>query len=186
MKRPDRRGCERRCLARPSLAAWVLLLALLLGGCASSSTPASSTATDAAGSVTASTAISTSASTAPQASTTVVTYQAISQQEAQTLRDLALAYWAAFNAYDAQGALAYLEPTYRAERTKVVKSDIGRIKLFGVKLGMSEKTPPVLVGPGQAQMYMSLKEPTGTRTILMKFAQPGGGTWLITYAEEVP
>jgi hypothetical protein len=187
MKRSDHSAYGRRAASLSLPTACVLILVLLLAGCGASTSSSSSPATFTSTSSTGSTAIPTTASTAPQSSTTLVTYQAISEQEAQALRDLAFAYWAAFDAYDVQGTLAYLEPSYRAARAKVVQGDIGRIKLFGVKLGLSEKTPPVLVGPGQAQMYMNLKEPTGTRTILMKFAQTGSGDpWLITFAEEVP
>ena len=60
----------------------------------------------------------------------------------------------------------------------------GRIKTFGVTLGMSEKTAPVLIGPDQAEMYLNMKEPVGTRTIWMKFSRRGDG-WTITYSEEV-
>ena len=41
-------------------------------------------------------------------------------QEADTLRQVAFAYWEAFNAYDADRALGYLEEDYRQQRDEEV------------------------------------------------------------------
>ena len=41
-------------------------------------------------------------------------------QEADALRQLAFAYWEAFNAYDADRALGYLEEDYRQQRDGTV------------------------------------------------------------------
>ncbi len=108
----------------------------------------------------------------------------ISATDAQAVRDLATAYWAAYNAYDAEKTLSYLDTAYRPSQDKIIRSEIGQLKTFGVKLGVSEKSAPVLTAPGQAEMYLTMKTPTGTRTMLMKFAG-SGDAWTITYAEEV-
>jgi predicted small secreted protein len=104
--------------------------------------------------------------------------------DAQAVRDMATAYWAAYNSYDIEKTLSYLDESYRPSQEKTIRSEIGQLKTFGVKLGVSEKSAPVLTGSDQAQMYLTMKEPTGSRTMLMKFTR-AGGTWTITYVQEV-
>ena len=103
--------------------------------------------------------------------------------EADTLRQLAFAYWEAFNAYDADTALGYLEEDYRRQRDETVRSEIGRIALFRVKLGVSEETPPSVVSHDEREMYLTMKDPLGTRRIHMAFRDVAG-EWKITFAEE--
>ena len=64
-------------------------------------------------------------------------------READALRQLAFAYWDAFNSYDAERALGYLEEDYRQQRDETIRAEIARIKLFGVKLGVSRRVPSV-------------------------------------------
>ena len=104
--------------------------------------------------------------------------------DATAVRDVALGYWAAYNAYDPEKTLSYLDEGYRASQEKTIRNEIGQIKNFGVELGVNEKSPPVLTAPGQAEMYLTMKTPTGTRTVLMKFTLQGD-VWAITFAEEV-
>ncbi|MDP3064410.1 MAG: hypothetical protein Q8O40_14560 [Chloroflexota bacterium] len=120
--------------------------------------------------------------TSPGGSTPVALIGASS--DADTLRKLALAYWEAFNAYDVERVLSYLAATYRAEREGQIRTDIGRIKTFGVKLGVSEVSPPQANGDGQWEMFLNMKEPLGTRRIRMAFRQ-AEGDWKITYSQEV-
>ena len=107
----------------------------------------------------------------------------VDPQEADALRKLAFAYWEAFNAYDADRALGYLEEDYRQQQDSAVRDDIGMIKLFSVKLGMSEETPPQVVGNDEWEMYLTMKEPLGTRRIRMAFRKVAGD-WKIIFAEE--
>ena len=100
------------------------------------------------------------------------------------LRQLAFDYWAAFNDYDDDIVVAYLEDGYRQEREEQIRTDIGRIKFFRVTLGVEEQSPPAMIDPDLWEMYIKMKEPTGTRTIRMEF-QLVGGTWKISYSEEV-
>lgn len=160
-------GCRRVPLPRILLAMALLSSAALVascGGTGSSSQPANSPPTP---------ATSSAATTTPLAA-----------EDAQTVRDLAAAYWAAYNDYDPEKAISYLDEGYRPSQEKVVRDEIGRIKTFGVQLGVSEKSAPVLIGPDQAEMYLNMKTPTGTRTLWMKFARRGDA-WTITYVEEV-
>lgn len=109
---------------------------------------------------------------------------AASAEEIETVRKLAFAYWEAFNSYDADRTLAYLAEPYRKQREETIRSQIRQIKLFRVKLGLTEETAPVFMAPDQAEMMLTMKEPLGTRRIKMQF-QRESGTWLITQAEEI-
>ena len=104
-------------------------------------------------------------------------------QEAGALRQLAFAYWEAFNAYDADRALGYLEEDYRQQRDEEVRGEIQRIKRFRVKLGLSEETAPWVVSEDEREMYLTMKEPLGKRRIRMTFREVAG-EWRITFAEE--
>ena len=105
-------------------------------------------------------------------------------EEIETLRQLAFDYWAAFNSYDAEKVLSYLEDSYGAKRESAIRRDIGRIQRFRVKLGVSEDSPPRITGVGKGEMFLLMKEPLGTRRILMSFVKVQR-EWKISYAEEV-
>jgi hypothetical protein len=109
----------------------------------------------------------------------------LSPQDEAAVRELAQTYWRAYNAYDADAALACLEPSYRASRDATIRDEVGQIKFFGVKFGISEKSVPVALGPDRAEIYVNLSEPLGTRLIRMDFVRTSDG-WLISFAEEVP
>lgn len=101
----------------------------------------------------------------------------------EEVRQLELAYWEAFNAYDADQVLAYLEESYRATRDEIIRSEIGQIRSFGVKLGVQEQSPPVLLSSDTAEVYLDLRNPLGVRRIRMAFERVDGD-WAITFAEE--
>ena len=102
----------------------------------------------------------------------------------EAVRTLAFDYWEAFNAYDADVALSFLEDRYRSDRESEIRMDIGRIKRFRVKLGVSEQDPPQMIRPTEAEMFLKMKEPIGTRRIRMAFLNVDG-VWKITFAEQV-
>ena len=116
--------------------------------------------------------------------TLVPAQQAIRVRDTDALRQLTFAYWDALNSYDAGKAVSYLEENYRQAHRGEVEKGINQMKMFGVKLGVSEESPPRIKGVNEAEMYVALKEPLGTRRILMKFATVEG-EWKITFAEEV-
>ena len=105
-------------------------------------------------------------------------------EEADALRQMAFDYWEAFNAYDADRVLEFLEEGYGQEREEKIRGDIGRLKLFSVQLGVTEESPPSIVGEDEREMYLTMKEPLGTRRIRMAFREVGG-EWKITFSEEV-
>lgn len=117
----------------------------------------------------------------PAGTVTPVTAQ---QATWDTLRQLTFAYWDALNSYDTEKTVSYLEENYRQKHRGEVENGINRMKMFGVKLGVSEESPPELKGANEAEMYLALKDPLGTRRILMRFASVEG-VWQITFAEEV-
>ena len=99
------------------------------------------------------------------------------------LRQLGLAYWDTYNSYNLVALLAYLEPSYRDEQESLLRSKIRLLKLFRVKLGVSVDFGPELTGPNEAQMYVTLREPLGSRQVLMRFQMDT--RWMITFAQEV-
>ena len=105
-------------------------------------------------------------------------------EEVDALRQMAFDYWEAFNAYDADRVLEFLEEGYGQEREEKIRGDIGRLKLFSVQLGVTEESPPSRVDEYEREMYLTMKEPLGTRRIRMAFREVGG-EWKITFSEEV-
>ena len=159
--------CRRVLLLRTLVAIALLATAALVASCGGTSSSGEQTTS------TPTPVSSASASTTP-----------ISAEDAKAVRALAVDYWAAYNAYDADKVVSYLDESIGAAKEKSVRDEIGRIKTFGVQLGVSEKSAPVLTMPGQAEMYVTIKEPTGTRTVSMKLARRGD-VWAITSVDEV-
>ena len=62
-------------------------------------------------------------------------------------------------------------------------SEIGKVKRFGVKLGLSEEIPPWIVGQDEGEVYPTMKEPLGKRRIRIAFREVAG-EWKIIFAEE--
>jgi hypothetical protein len=108
----------------------------------------------------------------------------IDTETTETLRQLAFDYWVAFNAYDPDKTLSYLEASYRQRREEEIRDEIGRIKIFNVQLDVSEQIPPQMNGDGTAEMFLMMKEPLGLRRIQMNFLEVNG-EWKLTYTEEV-
>ena len=104
--------------------------------------------------------------------------------QVDTFRQMTLDYWEAFNAYDSDRVLGFLEEGYGREREEKIRGDIGRLKLFSVQLGVTEESPPSIVDEDEWEMYLTMKEPLGTRRIRMAFREVDG-EWKITFSEEV-
>ena len=155
----------------------------------SAPTPAITPETTAAPSVSATTAAD--GATAGPTSTTRASSTAVKDRTQTTangtpseLTALAFEYWDAFNAYDADEAVAMLEPAYRAAEEEPIRRDIGRMRMFRAKLDLSEETPPVLMESGLWEMFMSMGTPIGAKRIRMEFVEDGG-RWFISFADEV-
>ena len=93
-------------------------------------------------------------------------------------------YWGAFNAYDADLALSMLEPSYRADEDELIRRDIGRMKLFRVKLDVSEETPLRLTESGDYEIYLRLSTPVDTRRVKMVFRRIED-RWAVVFSDEV-
>ena len=100
------------------------------------------------------------------------------------LKSLAFEYWIAVNARDIEKALAYLEESYRAEREEGLAAEIEQLELFGVTLGVSERSPPTLLSPTEGEMMVNIREPLATRRFRMAFVLVEG-EWRISFVGEV-
>ena len=100
------------------------------------------------------------------------------------LKRLAFDYWIAVNEHDVDKVLSYLEESYRAGRAEEVSAEIEQMKLFGVTLGVSERSAPALLSPTEGEMMLNLREPLGVRKVRMAFRMVDG-EWKISFAEEV-
>ena len=105
-------------------------------------------------------------------------------QEATEIRQIAEAYWEALNEYDVDHAITMLEPGYRAQEEELIRKDIGTMKLFRVKLQMTEETPPSLNADGDYETFLSMKTPVDTRRVLMVFRRIDGQWWIV-FSDEV-
>ena len=94
------------------------------------------------------------------------------------------AYWAAFNAYDADVAVSMLEESYRADEEELIRRDIGRMKLFRVKLDVSEEKPLALNDLGDYETYLKIATPVDSRMLLMIFRRIGGQWWIV-FSDEI-
>ena len=100
------------------------------------------------------------------------------------LKALAFEYWIAVNARDVEKALSYLEDSYRAEREEDIAAEIGQLELFGVTLGVSERSAPTLLSPTEGEMMLNIREPLGTRKYRVGFVMVDR-EWRIHFVGEV-
>jgi hypothetical protein len=108
----------------------------------------------------------------------------MSAAEQEAVRRVLTVYWAAYNDYDAERAIACLDESYRPAKEPVIRGEIRRLRTFSVTLGVREKSPPILIGPDEAEVFLSMSTPTGPRTVQMRFVRRDD-TWAISYSEEV-
>ena len=117
----------------------------------------------------------------PQPPTTAVDQH---PDDIAALSEMSTAYWSAFNSYDADSVVAMYDDGYRQAREERVRSDIAAMRLFGVKLGVTENAPPVLTAPNVGELYVSVKNPLDVRKVHMIFHKLDG-EWKIVHAEQV-
>lgn len=119
----------------------------------------------------------------PQSSTQTEPSDSSPEQDAAEIRQIAEAYWEALNDYDVDHAITMLEPGYRAQEEEPIRKDIGTMKLFRVKLEVSEETPPTSNADGDYETYLSMKTPVDTRRVLMVFRRIDGKWWIVFSGE---
>ncbi len=95
------------------------------------------------------------------------------------IRAIVVAYWEAFNDWDADRALSMLEPAYRAAEDPLIRRDIERMEQFGVRLEVSEETPPTLNDDGDYETYVTMVTPIDTRRLRMVFRRSDGAWWIV-------
>ena len=107
-----------------------------------------------------------------------------SAEDIATIGRMVDAYWAAFNAYDADLAVSMLERGYRADEEELIRRDIGRMKLFRVKLDVSEEKPLALNDQGDYETYLRIATPVDSRKVKMVFRRIEG-QWRIVFSDEI-
>lgn len=128
----------------------------------------------------------TGAATAPTAPPTATPAPAPPESDPEAvaaIRRIVYAYWTALNRYDVDSAITMLEHGYRAQEEEAIRSDIGRMKLFGATLEVSEETPPTVNADGNYETYLTLRTPVDTRRALMVFSHIDG-RWQIIFSGE--
>ncbi len=107
-----------------------------------------------------------------------------SAEDVATITGMVDAYWAAFNAYDADVAVSMLEASYRADEEELIRRDIGRMKLFRVQLDVSEEKALALTDRGDYETYLKIATPVDSRRLLMIFRHIEGRWWIV-FSDEI-
>ena len=100
------------------------------------------------------------------------------------IRNTAFAYWDAWNSYDADKVLAFLEPSYRGVEEERIRRDIGRTQGFNARLRLTEESPPGRLDSGHWEMLLSMRTPIDMRRIRMTFLVEEDHCW-ITFSGQV-
>lgn len=108
---------------------------------------------------------------------------AVPPDETGAIRQVIMAYWEAFNAYDVEKVLSHMEDSWRNEHGEALKRDIAQMKMFRVKLGVEEESPPVITGKGEAEMMIKLNTPIGIKHDYFRLVKVGE-EWKISFSEE--
>ena len=148
--------------------AYLLILTILIfSGCAQSAVaPSPSPAT------------TQPSTTVTQPSTTVT------QEDVDDAKQVVFEYWDASNNYDAERALAYLEESYRPERAESIKSDIGQMQSFGVKLGVEEESEPTITSEREVEIKIKLSTPLGAKHVTYHLVKVNGEWKICSLVEE--
>ena len=105
-------------------------------------------------------------------------------EDVAAIRGIVSKYWEAFNDYDVDHAVTMLEESYRAREVELIRGDIGRMRIFRVKLDVTEKTPPAINADGDYETYLSMETPIDTRTVKMVFRRIDGQWWIV-YSSQI-
>ncbi len=102
----------------------------------------------------------------------------------ELVRNTAFAYWDAWNSYDADKVLAFLEPSYRGVEEERIRRDIGRTQSFNAKLRLTEESPPVRLESAHWEIFLTMRTPIDMRRIRMTFLVGEDRYW-ITFSGQV-
>jgi hypothetical protein len=111
----------------------------------------------------------------------------ITEEDIEAARQAVFAYREAFNNYDVEGALAFLEESHRADREDGIRSDIGQMKAYGIKLGVEEEAEPTITDDGMVAIYIKLDVPVfGQKDRhVIYYLMEIEGEWKICVSEDV-
>jgi hypothetical protein len=112
----------------------------------------------------------------------------LSTEDSQVIREMVTAYWEAFNAYDIETVMSYMEDSWRVEHEDVLRDEINRLKtgfLFikNVKLDVTEESPPTLIGDNEVEMLFRLGTPIGDKHSYFRIVKLGD-EWKVCFSEE--
>lgn len=102
----------------------------------------------------------------------------------EAIRAVVASYWGAFNSYDLERTLSFLEPAYREEQAETIAGEIRSLKLFGVKMGVSEESEPSFLSPEEAELIVKLAVPFRDRRVYQHLVKIDG-VWKIDVSMEI-
>jgi len=108
---------------------------------------------------------------------------AITEEDIEAARQVVFAYWEAFNSYDVDGVLAFLEESWREDRADNIAGEIGQMEMFGVTLEVEEEAEPAITDE-TVGIKMLVKTPLGAKHYIY-YLKEIDGEWKIYFAEEV-
>jgi hypothetical protein len=169
---------------KTALALLLVLAAVILPGCgyteeALSPTPDTVVAVPAP-TITSTAVTPVDSTTAPAAGQPA---NAITLEDIDKAKQVIADYWQAFNSYDIEGVLDYLEETFRQQKGAGLESDMGRMQAFGVKLGVAPAAEPAITPDGKIEIKIDLKTPIDTRLVTYRLTEVSG-EWKICYLLE--
>jgi hypothetical protein len=109
----------------------------------------------------------------------------LSQEEIDAARQVVYDYWDAFNAYDADGALACLEESYRQVRVAEIPGEIAQMQGAGVTLGVEEEAEPIVTAEGIVVIQIKLIVPIMPDRHITYDLMKVDGEWKICDSEEL-
>jgi hypothetical protein len=107
----------------------------------------------------------------------------ITEEDVEAARQVVFAYLEAFNNYDVEGTLAFLEESLRQEREESITSEIGQMESFSVKLGVEEEAEPAITPDGKVEIKIKLTTPLGDKHVTYQLVKING-EWKICLAVE--
>jgi len=107
----------------------------------------------------------------------------ITEEDIEAARQVVFAYWEAFNSYDVDGVLAFLEESWREDRADDIAGEIGQMEMFGVTLEVEEEAEPAITDE-TVGIKMLVKTPLGAKHYIY-YLKEIDGEWKIYFAEEV-
>ena len=84
---------------------------------------------------------------------------AITEEDVEAAKQVVFAYWEAYNSYDVDGVLAFLEESHRVDREEEIRKDIGQMKTYSITLGVEEEAEPTITDDGMVAIYILVDVP---------------------------